>query len=59
MRNFIVVGCVILLSSCGVVDRGVAQLTGTANVCVDGVQYLQFPSGVTVKYSPDGKIKTC
>ena len=27
--------------------------------CVNGVSYLQFPSGVTVEYTPDGKIKTC
>lgn len=39
-----------LLSACGWVNRGTAQLTGSSESCVDGVKYLQFASGVTVKY---------
>ncbi len=27
--------------------------------CVDGITYLKFPSGVTVKYLADGEIATC
>lgn len=27
--------------------------------CVSGVEYVLFPSGSTVAYTPDGKIKTC
>lgn len=29
------------------------------SVCQGGVEYLQFSSGVSVAYTPDGKIKTC
>lgn len=47
------------LVGCGVVDRGVASLTGESSLCVGGVKYLQFTSGASVAYTPDGKIETC
>ena len=47
-----------LLTACGAWDRGVAQMTGSAISCIDGVQYLQFASGVTVKYKQDGTVST-
>jgi hypothetical protein len=31
----------------------------TLETCIDGVKYLQFLSGATVKYMPDGRIATC
>lgn len=49
----------VILSGCGKVDRLVASATGTAESCVDGVTYIQFTSGVTVKYRPDGSVATC
>ena len=49
----------LLLSGCGSVNRSIATITGSEEVCVDGVSYLQFPSGVTVKYQRDGFIATC
>lgn len=49
----------VLLSGCGVFDRMGAGLTGYTTSCVDGVKYLQFPSGVTVKYNQNGTIATC
>jgi hypothetical protein len=57
--------CVLLLAmmfmanSCGSCSRGIANLTGYDKICIDGVEYLQFPSGVTPAYFPDGRIKTC
>lgn len=48
-----------LLTGCGATNLSVANFTGYANKCIDGVEYLQFPSGVTVKYDRDGKIKNC
>jgi hypothetical protein len=36
-----------------------AQVTGHSEVCIDGVNYLQFPSGVTVKFNKNGTISTC
>ena len=47
------------LGGCGKFDRGVAKITGSAEVCVDGVRYLQFTSGASVKYNRDGTIATC
>jgi hypothetical protein len=36
------------LSGCGWFERKVtANITGHAVACVDGIRYLQFPSGVT------------
>lgn len=49
-----------LVSGCGWFERKVtANVTGYAVSCVDGVAYLQFPSGVTVQYDRSGRIKTC
>ena len=51
---------VLLVAGCGRVDRSIAGWTGKgAETCVDGVLYLQFTSGVTVKYRPDGTVATC
>lgn len=47
------------LVGCGKFDRLGASLTGSSRLCVDGVVYLQFTSGASVAYSPDGKIQTC
>lgn len=49
----------LILAGCGSVDRSIAKLTGSAETCIDGVRYIQFTSGVTVKYTPDGKVATC
>lgn len=49
----------LVLSGCGYIDRKFASLTGSAESCVDGVKYIQFASGVTVKYAPDGGIVRC
>jgi len=50
---------VLSLSGCGWYERQVASLTGTSEVCYGGVAYIQFTSGTTVKYNPDGTIATC
>lgn len=47
------------LLGCGQVSRMGANLTGNSIECVHGVQYIQFPSGVTVMYNQDGTVKTC
>ena len=49
----------VALTGCGKLSRAEAVWTGYAVECVEGVAYLQFPSGVTVKYTADGKIQTC
>jgi len=58
--KLIVVGLLsIMLVGCGKFDRLGAAITGSSRLCVDGVVYLQFTSGASVAYSPDGKILTC
>lgn len=48
------------LSGCGWADRVEAFATGAgAEVCQDGVLYLQFTSGVSVKYRPNGDVAQC
>lgn len=49
----------ILLTGCGVWERGAAGIMGHSKICVGGVLYLQFTSGATVAYNPDGTIKRC
>lgn len=64
MKNVIkvalAVGVVLSMSGCGAIDRGMANLTGDGSeTCHDGVLYLQFTSGVSVKYNQDGSLATC
>ncbi len=49
----------LLLTSCGQISRTIAKWTGKDEVCVDGVKYLQFTSGVSVKYNQNGSIAIC
>ena len=50
---------VMALAACGAADRFGATITGSSVSCIDGVEYVQFTSGVTVKYKQDGKVSTC
>jgi hypothetical protein len=36
-----------------------ASTPGWSRQCVAGVSYLQFASGVSVEWTPAGKVKTC
>ena len=47
------------IAGCGQIERAGAGLTGHSEHCVDGVKYIQFVSGATVKYRPDGSVATC
>jgi hypothetical protein len=49
----------LLLCSCGMVDRTVAQYTGYSELCIDSVTYIQFTSGATVKVDSQGKPVQC
>jgi hypothetical protein len=49
----------VTLTGCGWFERATATATGYSRMCVDGVEYLQFTSGSTVAYTPDGKVRTC
>jgi len=48
---------VLTLSSCGVVERMFAGVTGGGTAtCFRGVTYVQFTSGASVAYNTDGTI---
>ena len=60
IRSIVVVALLATLSGCGAFDRTVSSITGNGSeVCHDGVVYLQFTSGVSVKYNVDGKVVAC
>ncbi|AEG91588.1 hypothetical protein [Ramlibacter tataouinensis] len=60
MNKLVVMVLAMALAGCGWFDRKVtANLTGYSVACVEGVRYLQFPSGVTVQYERDGRPKLC
>lgn len=46
-------------ASCGFFERKIAGYTGSSEMCIDGVLYLQFTSGASVKYNKDGRVATC
>lgn len=49
----------LFLSGCGGCLRNTAMISGHATTCIDGVAYIQFPSGASVKYTRDGKPEVC
>lgn len=55
---FVVLLVSVMFVSCGNLNKMAASVRGYSEVVVDGVIYLQFPSGVTVKYNKDGSIVT-
>jgi hypothetical protein len=61
MKNIALIAILaVALSGCGRFDRWVAGTTGQpVETCVDGVTYLQFTSGSTVKVDREGKPVPC
>lgn len=60
MKLFIVMGIAVMLTGCGWFDRYVvANVSGYSKTCVEGVTYLQFPSGATPQFNIDGSMKAC
>ncbi len=60
MSAALLIAMTILLSGCGAFDRFKAGVTGGGTeTCIDGVRYIQFTSGVSVKYRPDGTVWSC
>ena len=57
--KYLVLTGFLLLTGCGSFYRFSAHITGYQRECVAGVYYLQFPSGATVEYTEEGKVKTC
>jgi hypothetical protein len=60
MKLIIIALSALALTGCGWFDRYVvANTVGHSKTCIEGVVYLQFPSGVTVQLNADGKPATC
>jgi hypothetical protein len=60
MKLVLIAVSALVLTGCGWFDRYVvANATGYSRTCVDGVTYLQFPSGATPQYNIDGSLKGC
>lgn len=60
MKIVFIVLATLSLAACGVVERQAAAVTGGASeTCIDGVTYLQFTSGATVKVDAEGKPVAC
>jgi len=60
MKLMFALAIALSLTGCGWFDRYVvANVTGYSETCVEGVIYLQFPSGVVPQYKPDGTLKGC
>ncbi|QXP83728.1 hypothetical protein [Methylococcus sp. Mc7] len=59
MIRLILIAATSVLSACSVGERINTAVTGHSTQCIDGVEYVQFASGASVAYSPDGKVKTC
>jgi len=56
---FGLLGSAMLLTGCGALDRTAANWSGYTKVCVEGVSYLQFPSGAVVQVDQQGKVVLC
>lgn len=59
MKKIAVIFSLVLLSACGNINRDIAKMSGYAKTCVDGVNYLQFPSGAAVQVDREGKPVPC
>lgn len=59
MKLFAIIALACALSGCGLVQRFFANVKGSEQTCINGVSYLQFPSGATVEVDANGKPKTC
>lgn len=59
MKKIIIGISLFMLTACGNLDRGVANLTGYSKSCINGVTYYQFPSGAVRGDDRDGKPIPC
>ena len=60
MKFLLFILVAVSLTGCGKLDRFFVAITGDASeTCHDGVAYLQFTSGASVKYNTDGTIAKC
>lgn len=58
MKKILVLS-LLLFVGCGFFERKIAGYTGYSEMCIDGVSYIQFTSGASVKYTKEGRIASC
>ncbi len=58
MKTILILG-LLSLTGCGIWNRTVANFVEYQKTCVEGVQYLQFPSGATVQYDKENNVVVC
>lgn len=56
--NMVILLCT-LLTGCGAASVTTAKWRGYSEVCIDGITYLQFSFGATVKVDMNGKPVSC
>lgn len=61
MKYLAVIALAILVSGCteGAATKRDITMKGNTTKCVDGVNYVLFPTGASVKYNTDGTVSTC
>lgn len=59
MKKLMILPVLLTLTACGSMERTVAHYTGYSEMCVDGVTYIQFTSGATVKVDRNGRPVPC
>ena len=59
MKKLFALTTLLALTACGNMERATARWTGYSEICVDGVTYIQFTSGATVKVDQEGKPVPC
>jgi len=60
MKLILIAVSALALTGCGWFDRYVvANITGYSKICIEGVTYLQFPSGVTPQLNLEGLPVAC
>ena len=60
MKLILIALSALALTGCGWFDRYVvANTVGYSKTCVEGVTYLQFPSGVTPQLNIEGRPVAC
>lgn len=59
MKYFVIIATALVLTGCGAIQRQEAHWAGRTKVCVDGVTYLQFPTGTVEQRTIDDKLVAC
>jgi hypothetical protein len=59
MKTLLIFSMCMMLFGCGKLDGAETNPTGYTKVCIDGVKYFKFATGVSVVFSADGKIENC